>query len=221
MPAGTFLDNARWVVDNLDQAGIGDAVLIGHSYGGAIALTAAALAPARVRGLVLVASVGPDCLDGWDAILSSAVGGEICAVSAWLVTPWFARRRLARISRKLQRPLRPDEHVSWEAWGSARHEHGAMWRTFLTEQRELSRGLDELTAGLAKITVPTLILADESDKMIPVATPRALHDLIPGARLELLRRGGHNLPRRAAAEVAGYLTDFVDALDESDSAPAG
>ena len=71
LPPGTFAQNASWLIGQLDDAGIEQAVLVGHSYGGGVALAAAALAPERVRALVLVASVGPGCLDGWDALLSS------------------------------------------------------------------------------------------------------------------------------------------------------
>jgi pimeloyl-ACP methyl ester carboxylesterase len=211
-PPGTLADNARWLLAELDHDGIAEVVLVGHSYGGGVALTVAAMAPERVRGLVLVASVGPGCLDGWDRLLAAPVSGEICAVTAWWLTPWFARRRLARIARIRDRPLDPDEHVSWEAWGNARHERGAMWRTFLTEQRELVRGVRDLDAQLELITAPTLVIADPADKMIPVATAHALVDRLPDARLVLADRGGHNLPRRAPRELAAQIVAFVQTL---------
>ena len=113
----------------------------------------------------------------------------------------------------MRRPLRPDEHVSWETWGNARHVHGAMWRTFLTEQRGLVRGLADLEAGLGAIAVPTLIVADAADKMIPIATSHALHRLIPQAELCIVADGGHNLPRRVPAVLAAEIGRFVDSLD--------
>jgi len=62
LPAGGFAVNARAVVDDLDSRGITRAVLVGHSYGGGVALSAASLAPGRVAAVVLLASVGPGCL---------------------------------------------------------------------------------------------------------------------------------------------------------------
>ena len=212
-PPGSLLDNARWLLTELDQAGIDGAILVGHSYGGGVALTAAALAPHRVRGLVLIASVGPHCLDGWDTLLAAPIAGPICALSAWWLTPWFARRRLARIERIRNRPLLPDEHLSWDIWGQARHEHGAMWRTFLLEQRELVRNLDQLDERLDAVRAPCVVIADPADKMIPLATAHALADRLPGARLVLVGEGGHNLPRRIpqliAAEIAGFAATLV------------
>jgi pimeloyl-ACP methyl ester carboxylesterase len=211
-PPGGFDDNARWVLDVLDTAGLHDAVLVGHSYGGGVALAAAALAPERVRGLILLASVGPECLDGWDPILAAPITGPICAVSAWWLTPWFARRRLAWVSRRELRPLQSHEHLNLEAWGSARHEHGAMWRTFLTEQRELVHHLDTLEARLGQTQVPALVIADPADKMIPVATARALAAALPQARLVLVPEGGHHLPRRNPQAVADEVLRFIDSL---------
>ncbi len=46
------------LVDTLDAAGIDAATVVGHSYGGVIALHLAATAPARVAGLVLLDPAG-------------------------------------------------------------------------------------------------------------------------------------------------------------------
>ena len=210
-PPSGFVCNARWLLAELDRAGIDKAVLVGHSYGGGVALRAAALAPDRVRGLVLVASVGPGCLNGWDAVLAAPVIGRVCAVAAWWLTPWFARTRLARIERIRNRPLAPDEYVNWEIWGSAHHDHGAMWRTFLIEQRALVNGLDELEACLDRITAPTVVLADPADKMIPIATARELHRRLVGSRL-ILTEGGHHLPRQNPAMIAVQINSLVGAV---------
>jgi pimeloyl-ACP methyl ester carboxylesterase len=52
------------VLDELDSRGINRAALAGHSYGDGVALSAASLAPHRVEAVVLLASVGPGCLNG-------------------------------------------------------------------------------------------------------------------------------------------------------------
>jgi pimeloyl-ACP methyl ester carboxylesterase len=205
-PPGTFRENAEWLVRELDRADVQDVILVGHSYGGGVALSAAALAPERVRGLVLVSSIGPECLDHWDSLLAAPFAGPVCAVAAWWLTPWFARRALARIERLRDRPLAHDEHVNWTAWANASHDRGAVWRTFLTEQRSLVDGLDELNSLLGEIVAPTVVIADSADKIVPFVTAEALRDQVPGARLILAGEGGHHLPRRVpniiAAEIA-------------------
>src|SRR4051794_38352295 len=53
-----FLGNARAVVDLLDDHAVERAVICGYSWGGGAALATALVAPQRVAGLTLVASVG-------------------------------------------------------------------------------------------------------------------------------------------------------------------
>jgi pimeloyl-ACP methyl ester carboxylesterase len=66
----------------MDARGIERAVIVGHSLGGGVALSVAALAPERIEALVLLASVGPGCLNGWDRLLAAPLTGEVCALAA-------------------------------------------------------------------------------------------------------------------------------------------
>src|SRR6202042_808079 len=83
LPAGGFAANARAVLDDLDARGITSAVLVGPSYGGGVALSAASLAPGRVEAVILLASVGPGCANGWDKLLAGPGTGPLCALVAW------------------------------------------------------------------------------------------------------------------------------------------
>jgi pimeloyl-ACP methyl ester carboxylesterase len=217
--AGGLAANAQVVVAELDARDIERGVLVGHSYGGGVALAVARLAPERVEALVLLASVGPGCLTGWDRLLAAPVAGEVCALAAWWLTPWLARAALAGISRRLGRPVAADEHVNWDIWGHSRHDHGPLWRSFLTEQRALVDELDDLTGSLASIDRPVLLLADPQDALIGVQTAHQLAALLPDTRLQLLDQVGHQLPRRGAAQVAAAIVEFLTDLD--DRSPPG
>ena len=212
-PPGSLEDNATWLIRELDDAGIDNAILVGHSYGGGVALAAATQAPERVRGLVLLASVGPECLNGWDTLLAAPVAGPVCSVMAFSATPWFARKFLSLKKQSLRRPLANDEFVYTEIWGNSAHDHGKAWRTFLTEQRELVRKLDDLTARLDSVKTPTLIAADPADSVVPHDTAHALNALLPNSTLEWIEGGGHHLPRRKPTDVAQSITRFVASLN--------
>ena len=214
LPAGGFAAGARALLADLDSRGIDQAVLVGHSYGGGVALAAARLAPERVAGLVLLASVGPGCLTGADWPLAAPVSGEFCALMAWRLTPWLARAGLAAVARLRRRPLAADEFVNLQTWGYAHHDHGPVWRSFLTEQRALMRELDDLTAFLPGVTQPVLLLADARDMIIPVRATHQLAAALPGARVELLTGPGHHLPRRAAPRIADAIAAFLTTLDD-------
>jgi pimeloyl-ACP methyl ester carboxylesterase len=213
LPAGGFAANARAVLAELDARDIGKVVLVGHSHGGGVALTLAGLAPERVEALVLLASVGPGCLNGWDRLLAAPVAGEVCAVTAWSLTPWLARARLGAISRRRGRSIAPSEYVNWHIWASAHYGRGSIWRSFLTEQRALVGELGGLTASLGDVRQPVLLIADPQDTLVPVRTTHELAAVLPDARVELVTGVGHHLPRRAAAQTAARIVEFLDDLD--------
>ena len=209
LPAGGFAANARAVLDDLDARGITRAVLVGHSYGGGVALSAASLAPGRVEAVVLLASVGPGCVTGWDTLLAAPGAGQLAALVAWRLTPWIARARLAGIARRRGRPLEADEHANWQVWGHAGHGHHPLWRTFLTEQRALLRELDALEHAIGSVRAPVLVLADPRDTIVPFETARRLVRALPDARLQLVEGAGHHLPRRAPEAVADAIVAFL------------
>jgi uncharacterized membrane protein YbhN (UPF0104 family)/pimeloyl-ACP methyl ester carboxylesterase len=213
LPAGGFAVNARAVLDDLDARGITRAVLVGHSYGGGVALAAAALAPRRVEAVILLASVGPGCVNGWDKLLAAPGTGQLCALVAWRLTPRIARAWLARTARRRGRPLRPDEHANWQVWGHPGRGRHPLWRTFLTEQRALLRELGELEHAIASVQAPVLLLADPRDTLVPLDTARRLARALPDARLQLIGGAGHHLPRRAPDAVADAIVAFLAAAE--------
>jgi pimeloyl-ACP methyl ester carboxylesterase len=178
-----------------------------------VALSAASLAPDRVEALVLLASVGPGCLNGWDRLLAAPAAGPLCSLVACRLTPWMARARLAWAGRRRGAPPGPAEHVNWQIWAHARRDHGPLWRSFLAEQRALTRELDQLVVGVPAVRSPALLLADPQDTMIPIATARRLAQALPDARLQLVQGAGHHLPLRAPGAVAEAIVTFVAALD--------
>jgi pimeloyl-ACP methyl ester carboxylesterase len=217
LAAGGFAANARALLGDLDSRGVSHAVLVGHSYGGGVALSAASLAPERVAAVVLLASIGPGCVNGWDRLLAAPGAGQLCALVAWRLTPWLARARLARIRRRRGRPLRPDEHVNWQVWGHAGPEYRPLWRTFLTEQRALLRELGELESAIQSVQAPVLLLADPEDTQVPIGTARRLVQTLPDARLQLVQGAGQHLPRRAPDVVADAIVTFLATVEERSS----
>ena len=57
---------------------------------------------------------------------------------------------------------------------------------------------------LAEIAVPTLIVVDPADSIVPVATSNELRRAIPHARLEVVD-GGHSLPSTNPDAVASAI----------------
>jgi pimeloyl-ACP methyl ester carboxylesterase len=217
-PADGFAANAQAVLDDLDARGVRSAVLVGHSWGGGVALRAASLAPDRVQAVVLLAGVGPGCDTSLDWLLAAPGIGELTSLLAFRWTPWIARVRLAWLRRRLGRPLYPSEYASLQVWGQPTASGWPLWRTFLIEQRALLRELGELEADVESIRVPVLLIADPADRVVPIKTSHRLANLLADARLLLVEGAGHHLPRRAPHAVAEAIAAFLASIDDAASA---
>jgi len=213
LPAGGFTANAEALLDDLGARGVQRAVLVGHSWGGGVALRAAGLAPDRVEAVVLLASVGPGCLTSLDWLLAAPGIGPLSSLLAFRWSPWIARARLALLRRRHGRPLYPGESASLQVWGHPAAGGWPLWRTFLVEQRALLDELAELAAAAESVQVPVLLIADPDDRVVPVKTSHELVALLPDGRLLLVSGAGHHLPRRAPRAVADAITAFLAAID--------
>ena len=211
--AGGFTANVEAVLEDLDARGVRSAVLVGHSWGGGVALRAASLAPDRVRAVVLLAGVGPGCDTSLDWLLAAPGIGALSSLLAFRWTPWIARARLAWLRRRHGRQLYPGESASLQVWAYADESRWPLWRTFLIEQRALLRELGDLAAAAESVQVPVLLIADPADRVVPVKTSHRLAEMLPDARLILIEGAGHHLPRRAPRAVADAIAQFLAEID--------
>lgn len=101
------------VVETLEALGVDRAVLVGNSYGGAVALRVAVVAPERVAGLVLVSSPAdsvepsPELEAAWQAEESALERGDTEGAVAGVVEAWTLpdaspalRDRIAAMQRR-------------------------------------------------------------------------------------------------------------------------
>jgi pimeloyl-ACP methyl ester carboxylesterase len=65
------------------------------------------------------------------------------------------------------------------------------------------------TRTLGQLSVPTLVVHGAEDPLFPLPHGEALARLIPGARLVVLERTGHELPRRTWDVVLPALLDHL------------
>lgn len=191
--------NAEAALGALDARGIERSVVVGHSFGGAVATWLALRHPDRVSALVLAApSANTRALYPLDYLLAAPLVGSLLSASvlgaagaALALAP--ARRRLADHLGLEERYLR----------GLARMlVTPASWRAFVVEQRVLVRDLPGLDSELHRVATPTVVVAGAADRIVPTAANEELAAQIPGAEFVLLRRAGHLLPHRHAERLA-------------------
>lgn len=192
------------------QQGLEDAVVLGHSLGGGVALRLAERHPDLVSRLVLVGSIDPN-----EQLL-----GRPVALLLRLALPLLgAGVGLARIfsRRTMQRAVYDPAFVTpavlrgYDAPTRVRGSHAALLRIILGFARDAP-------AHLGSIAVPTLLLWGDADRIIPLNIGRGLLERIPDARLEVLPETGHlPLEERPAAANAVLLRW----LEETENAPSG
>jgi pimeloyl-ACP methyl ester carboxylesterase len=206
-PATGFFGNARFVLDVLDGIDVESATLVGHSWGGGIALCVAQQHPDRVDSLVLAASVGPGCLNWIDRLLALPFAGEAISAPAFGLAGPLARSRY-RALIGIDSVVQPERAlIERTLHGASRR---ATWRSFLVEQRALFTELPTIEAELCRIDVTTTVVNGTKDHLVPAKTARSLSQSIPGARLEIIDGLGHDLQLRAPMALARVIVDTVE-----------
>jgi pimeloyl-ACP methyl ester carboxylesterase len=194
--AAGFEANAVALSALLDRLAVRRALIVGHSWGGGVALAFAEIFPERTAGLVLAASIGPGERFGWqDRVLAAPFVGELLAGLTLGVTGRLlaSERMQALADRHLRGRAREALNVLAGLTGA--RTGAAVWRSFVLEQRVLLRDLDTLGPALAAITVPAEVINGSADRIVPplvaadLAThiPGAVHTVLPGAHHLLLR----------------------------------
>jgi pimeloyl-ACP methyl ester carboxylesterase len=198
--------NAAAAVLGLDAAGVAEpVVVVGHSFGAAVACWLAASEPTRVAGLVLVAPAANVAslytLDRW---LAAPFLGELCSVVA--VGGPAAALRVEWLRRRVGRRLGLDAgHLDSVGRSFA---NPRAWRAFTVEQRSLVRDLPVLESRLAAVFAPVRILIGTRDWIVPVSSAQRLERQLPDAKLSLLARAGHLLPLTRAQDVAAAVREL-------------
>jgi pimeloyl-ACP methyl ester carboxylesterase/ketosteroid isomerase-like protein len=181
----------------IEALGLRRYVLVGHSMGGKVAQLIASRRPGGLDGLVLVAPSPPSPMflsDEQRATLSGAYQSresvEFVIDHVLTAKPLDAARREQVIEDSLR--AAPQAKAAWPD----------------VAMRE------DITAAVASIDAPTIVISGELDQVDRVATLQAeLLPRIPHAAMHVLAGTGHLSPLEAPAEVARIIARFVAAIE--------
>jgi aminoacrylate hydrolase len=192
----------RQMVDDLetvmDAARIDTAVLVGHSTGGAIAQTLAALAPERVSGLLLSST--------W------------CKPGGYFRRVFEFRRSLLKIGAT---------HLFHEAGILLRYppayseENDALFENPSPVDVEITIArIDAILKAdqsslISQIRAPTLVVAARDDCLIPQFMSDEVAQRIGDSEYLILDHGGHFLPETRTAQYNEALNKFLGSLAPS------
>lgn len=194
--------------------------VLGHSFGGKVALEYALRYPDRLSHLILLDAGGDSWWERENApeLLAKRgfSGKKVELARRWFTgrtAPWEFFPTLMRLGSAY------DPHTNWFA----------AVRTMIAERRTKARpeaeifGFGQLMKGwtvmdrLGEIRVPTLVMAGRDDFVFPPEHQGQLAAGIPHARLEIIERAGHNPHDERTAEVMKAVRDFVSTPEVPES----
>jgi proline iminopeptidase len=211
------LNMATYVADVegvCDALGLGAVNVMGHSFGGLLAMCHAATHPERLRTLTLV-DPDPASYAHWITFKDVAEGrltdddrreiARIEAIAGWEGDPDAYERRLRIYLRTyfVDRSRAARLHFGFDI---------ASLRSYLTTRRCVREDLGpyDIHDRLPAVSCPTLILHGRGS-VLPLAGARAIHERIPNSRLEIANDAGHFPYTESPAAFGTAVRDFLDA----------
>ena len=185
-------DYTQNVIDFMHCLGLSAAVIVGHSMGGAIALTLALKHPKCVLGLGLVATGAR--LRVVPAILDSTANPGNFSMAIQVITDWAfgsqASPNLKELAAQRMTEIRPTVL------------HG----DFLACDRF------DVLDKLDQLQIPTAIICGTEDKLTPPRYSEYLRAHIPTARLHMIEAAGHMVMLEKPDRVANTLAAFLNKI---------
>jgi pimeloyl-ACP methyl ester carboxylesterase len=206
-PAGeplTLALTARLIHGALNQLGIQNPILIGHSGGGSVALRYALEYPDAVAGVVLLApsayaeglSAPPLASFTDPPVLGDLFLHVLLTPLVQAIAPQFVAGLFAPNNP-------PAGYVEMLKAFAGRPSH---FRTHADELKHLRAGLRTQSPHYGKITLPVAILAGEEDRLDPPETQAIrLHHALPDAQLVTVAGSGHAVHHQAPELVLAAL----------------
>jgi pimeloyl-ACP methyl ester carboxylesterase len=203
-PVGSAAYHAKLLRGLMRELSAGPLIVVGHSFGGLIALRYALDAPAEVAGLVLINPTTHPRPEGlpWFQRAAGVLVGPL------MVKTLLLPLSLGMLPRLVERMFRPEQPPRDYA-SRSRLTLGLTPKRFAASLQEYSELRDQLIDTVPRypqIAVPTLIVAGDADPVVPPKVhAEALARALPHALLMRIPGAGHMAHHAHAATIADAI----------------
>jgi pimeloyl-ACP methyl ester carboxylesterase len=202
--AATLQYQTRLVHETLSHLGVTRPVLVGHSWGGALALAYAVEYPQELSAIVLLAPAAyPD--KGGDeflrAVLKTPVVGDVSLDVGRVV---FGKHILKKeLERAFYPESVPEDYLRHASSLWLRHKQ---LRAFLEDEWSLNKDLARTSKHYSDIRIPVVIVTGDHDKVVSAKdNAYRLKSSIAQSRLIELKNTGHQVPQTHPESIYNAL----------------
>jgi pimeloyl-ACP methyl ester carboxylesterase len=204
----SLYDQARLVSRFIIEHDLRNVTLIGHSYGGGVALASAVYLnrshPNRVERLVLIDGIAYEqSLPMFVRLLATPILGPL------LIHLVPETRQIRSIMELTYYDDHLIEDESIERYAQSLRSPGAKSALLSTARQILPSDIEAFAQMYRELRVPTLILWGKEDEIIPLSIGQRLAFDLPNATFEVLAETGHAQQEERPAETLRLIEGFL------------
>lgn len=177
-------DYTNIVAEFIKKLELKDVIVVGHSFGGRIGISLAAIYPDLVKKLILVDGAG---------FVTSSFRKTSLNLIAKIIRPLFYPVFMKGLRAKIYNAIGAGDYVATPK----------LKQTFINIVGE------DLTEEMKSVSCPTLIIFGSQDKDTPVKYGQKMNMLIRNSQLEIVEGAGHFSFLDKPKEFLETLTNFI------------
>jgi pimeloyl-ACP methyl ester carboxylesterase len=206
----TAAQQAELLRKALQQLGVEQPVVVGHSWGTIVALALAARHQAELAGLVLLSgyyfwTLRPDAL-----LVTAGALPVLGDVLRYTVSPLLGWLQMPLLKWVMFSPARVPARFQAE-YSTAMALRPSQIRATVMDGALMIPGALALRGDYKNLTLPVIIIAGDGDKIVFKRRSEQLRDSIPGSVLQIVKGAGHMVHHLAARQVAQAVESVVEA----------
>jgi pimeloyl-ACP methyl ester carboxylesterase len=204
-------NHADLIYGFIQEKNLQNLTLIGNSFGGALALFVSIMLiekePGRLRSLILIdAGAYKQYVPGYVKILSVPIIG---AAAIYLIPAKCAAKSILKMAYYDPKKITSEQVAAYAAPMAT---PGGKHALLETGKQIIPPNSDELVARFKDITVPTLIIWGQQDKIIDPIVGKLLDQAIPNSTLRCIDQCGHVPQEERPEATIPLVLDFLASL---------